>query len=400
MLYESIAFRNVCQVSALLRTLKNQTSFGQMIKEIGVHCCAPKEYSTVFETDLSAVIACAPRLSAVLLHSPSPWPWHLPIPITFTQIRSLTHLDCGMSMDYAAIHQHLGHLSSSLVSLSIHLSTTFVLSPPDVIHTFTHLEILRCSAIGAAPALPLLAKRLILPALKTFIFPFILKDAPSQLGACSAFCKMWGGNLRALSFWLAGSIPSQTYTGSMVYGPNMEPILESCPHLEHLILPGALASSPDLSHPKVKWLDFWTIHHDSNSSFLDSITVTNFPAVKGIRQFLVSGPLLFGHIPTTIPPHLNLEAPFEFDYPGFFLRHGNNLVYRNDAVDSLGAEYDESDEDDGDCVDEDYVPHSSSSSASSDSSESSYALSEESEPHEWEADHESTLALYDQLLYN
>ncbi|KAF7362170.1 hypothetical protein MVEN_00563100 [Mycena venus] len=355
-----------------------------MIKEIGIHCFAPEGYSVVFRNDLNAVVARAPRLSSLVLRAPSPCNVTLAVPIVFEDIPSITHLDCGLTVDYADIHAHIGNLSSTLLSLSIHHCDTSVLHP---VHTFPHLEILRCSA----SALPRLSGWLILPNLKTLIISQI-RLVERELRAFLPFCKIHGPNLRTLSFWPVGTIIRRRY-----YNPDsadMQHILECCPRLEHLVLPGALASSPALSHPKVKWIDFWTMYIHSNSSFLNSVTTPNFPAVKGIRQLVVSAPLLCGHIPTTIPPHLKLEDPFEYDYPGVFLRHGNDRVYRNDATDFMGVEYDEDDESDDDYVFED----ASSNPTSSDSDESADSLGSEGvEDPEWEADHESTLALHDQL---
>jgi hypothetical protein len=91
MLYQSIGFRNVCQVSALVRTLQNHTSldFGSMIKkvQVGIYCLAHMGYSAVFRNDLDAGIARAPRLSSILLRSPES-PSHFPIPIAF---KAITH---------------------------------------------------------------------------------------------------------------------------------------------------------------------------------------------------------------------------------------------------------------------------------------------------------------------
>ncbi|KAF7362167.1 hypothetical protein MVEN_00562800 [Mycena venus] len=416
-LYENIAFRNVCQVSALLRTLQNQTSldFGQMIKEIGIHCFAPEGYSAVFRNDLNAVVAGAPRLSSVVLHTP--WTSPLPVPLELKDIPSLAHLDCGPTVNYSDVHEHIGHLSHTLLSLSIHYYDASVASPAEAVHTFYHLETLRCPA----SAVSLISKRLILPKLKTLILQYSLKEA--ELGACLAFCKIFGQNIRTLSFWPVGAISSLKYYGSNA--ADIQPILEVCPRLEHLILPCALASSPDLSHSKIKWIDFWSMY---NASFPNSIPTTNFPCIQGIRQLMVSGPLLFRHIPTVIPPHLNLQDPFEFDYPGFFLRHGKNRIYRNDAFDSVFAEYLEDEGDDGSDDEDDgsWNPSTSdddtesdneeetewedndggddegsSSSSTSDGESASGPGSDDSEESdlesEWEASHESVLALYDQL---
>ncbi|KAJ6593554.1 hypothetical protein B0H19DRAFT_1225028 [Mycena capillaripes] len=379
MLYENIAFRNVGQISALLRTLKNQipSDFGRMIKEMGVHCSAHKGYSAVFQEDLKTVIARAPRLSSVVLHSPSLE--HLPI--VFRDIpSSVTHLDCGPTPCFPLVPP---------------LRCYFDPSTLDHPH-FRRLTTLRCSSAGAPSALPLLGEKLILPSLKNFIFQCTLKE-PSEIAACLAFCQIRGRNLQTLSFWSMGAVNSSKYFGSSSSGANIQSVLQVCPHLEHLILPGALASSQELSHPKVKWIDFWTMYGDSNVSFLDSITTPNFPAVKGIRQLIISAPLLVGHILTTIPPHLGLEEPFEFSYPDFFLQHGNNRIYRNDIVDSLGVEYEEDDE-----SDESYSIRNGSSDSTSDHesalSSTSGQGSEEPEDYEWEADHENTLAVYDQLI--
>ncbi|KAJ7668533.1 hypothetical protein DFH06DRAFT_1378234 [Mycena polygramma] len=390
MLYENIAFRNVCQVSILLRTLRNQTSvdFGRMITEIGIHCFTPDGYSAVFQTDLNAVISHAPRLSSLLLH-PASSP---PLPVVFKAIPSpITNLDCGPTVNYYDLHEHLGHLSSSLLSLSIHLFTAPPNLPSFPIHTFPRLETLRCS-VGAASALTVVAEWLILPSLKSFIFQYMLKE-PSELKACLAFCKIRGQRLRTLSFWSSGAIHSTKYYASSSSTSDIQSILQICPRLEHLVLPGPLAHSPELSHRTVKWVDFWTMHGDSTSLFLETVTLPNFPALRGIRQVIISAPLLFGHIPTVIPPQLNLEEPFEFSYPGFFLRHGSNRIYRNDVVDSLGAEYDDEDESDGD-----YTDSGPSSDGTSDDDTTSDPESEETYSSGWEADHESTIALYDQLL--
>ncbi|KAJ7496980.1 hypothetical protein FB451DRAFT_1209482 [Mycena latifolia] len=389
MLYEDVAFRNVGQVCALLRTLKNQTSvdFGRMIRHIGVHCIIPEGYSVVFRDGLSGVVSRTPRLISVALHSP--WPSPQPLGSVFKEISwPITHLDCGLSVDYSDFIEHLNHLSSSLISLSLHISDTLPLHP---IYTLARLETLRCACVGTASALPRLAERLVLPSLKTFIFQFVQPDN-AQTSACLAFCKIHGHRLQTLGFRPV-EVNAVRYRGCTRGVPTIQAILESCPHLEHLILPGSLASSPELSHPKVKWLDFWTMYADSNSSFLNGIAIPKFPAVQGIRQLVVSAPLLFGHIPTAIPPSMNLEEPFEFNYPGFFLRHGNNRVYRIDAMDYLGVDSKSESDDDSD---EDYVLDSGSDSQGSISDdESSWSQGSEEL---WEADHESTLALYHQLL--
>ncbi|KAJ7782758.1 hypothetical protein B0H16DRAFT_1494257 [Mycena metata] len=394
-LYENVAFRTVGQVSALLRTLTHQTSvdFGQKIKEIGVYCDVPRGYSTVFRNDLSAIVTRAPRLSSVVLHSP----WSLPTPITLKDVSpsAITHLDCGPTVNYFDdIHGHIGHISSTLVFLALHLSKHPVPAAPISIHTLLRLETLRCFCVNAAPGLLSLGQHLILPGLKTFIFEHTL-NSPVELGAGLTFCAKHGRPLRTLSFRAGGLTSSLKYDASKASAASLQPILDLCPRLEHLILPGSLASSPDLSHSTVKWIDFWTMFGDSTPSFLTSVALPGFPAVKGIRQIVVSAPLLFGDISTTIPPHLGLEDPFEFDFPGFYLRHGDHRVYRNDALDILGAEYEEDDE-----SDEDYVARSDSDSSSSgdESFDCESCDGQQVEESDWEADHESNLAMYQQLL--
>ncbi|KAJ7690732.1 hypothetical protein B0H17DRAFT_586886 [Mycena rosella] len=387
MLYEDIAFRSVGQVSALFRTLKNQTAvdFGRMIRHIGVHCIILEEYSTVFHNDVKNVVARTPRLTSVTFNSP--WPSPQPIGSMFKGMSwPITHLDCGLSVDYSDLHEHFVHLSSSLISLSLHISESQLI-PHHPVYTLSRLETLRCACAGTASALPRLAERLVLPSLKTFVLQFVPHDSAHTL-ACLAFCKIHGPNLRTLGFRPAVASEGK-YRGSTGLVTTIQSILESCPLLEHLIIPGALASSPELCHPKVQWLDFWTMYADSNSSFLDGIALPNFPAVKGIRQLIVSASLLFGHIPTAIPPRMNLGDPFEFSYPGLFLRHGNNRVYRTDTVDCLGADYDEDD-----ISDRGYVLSSDSSS----DDESSGSAEVDDSDEDWEADHESNLAMYDQLL--
>ncbi|KAJ7129024.1 hypothetical protein C8R43DRAFT_691233 [Mycena crocata] len=382
-LYEDIAFRTVGQVSALLRTLNSPTSidFGRMVRQIGVHCLIPEGFSTIFETDLNSVVARTPMLTSVVLNSPMP-SRHLQ-PIAFDKLSwPITHFDCGPTLSYSDVHETLHHLSSTLVFLSLDITGILAVHP---VYTLHRLEILKCISTGNSSALPALALQLALPALKTFIFQYPPENRPQIVG-CLAFCKIRGQQLRTLDFRPAEVVNHTKYYQAI----SVQSILEVCPHLQHLILPGSLASSIELSHPKVKWIDFWTMYGDSGPSFLNSITMANFPAVKGIRQLAVSAPLLIGHIPTAIPPHLNLEDPFQFDYPGLFLYHGNNRVYRNEAVDCLGVEYDEDD-----TSDEDYAPSSTSSSSTS---EDETMEDEYWEEKPWEADQETNLALHHQFV--
>ncbi|KAJ7647628.1 hypothetical protein FB45DRAFT_893964 [Roridomyces roridus] len=387
MLYEEVALRSIGQVSALLRTLRGQTSFGPLIRKIGVHCVVPDGCGVVFEADLKDLVERTPNLTSVVLNST--WPSPPPVPQAFDHISwPITHIDFG-STSYSDLHPHIGHLSSSLVSLSIRIPLDLPPHPP---YTLSRLQSLMCFVVDpshTAPfsALPLLAERLILPNLNTFFLQTTNRDRPNQIKHCAAFCRRYGRTLRTVDVqpfrigWEDSQDRSEQVTSAV------QDILDGCPHLEHLILPSSFVTDRqtfELSHPRIKWIDFWTL---GVLSCLDAVDTTNFPVLKGVREILLSASILFTHIPTDIPPHLNLEEPFEFDFPGFFLRHGPGRIYRCDAVDSIGEEYSDSDS-----SDESYCPESGSESSDSGPSELGNAeLSED----EWEADHEGVLAIYD-----
>ncbi|KAJ7647629.1 hypothetical protein FB45DRAFT_204785 [Roridomyces roridus] len=398
MLYKDVAFRSIGQLSALLRTVKSHTAYGPLIRKIGVHCIIPRGCGGVFEADLKDLVERTPNVTSVVLKSP--WPSPPPVPKAFDHISwPITHIDFG-STSYSDLHPYIGHLSPSLVSLSIQLPLDLPSHNP---YTLGRLQSLRCfvaSPSDPAPvsALPLLAERLILPRLNTFLLQLPSTsdlERSNQIRHCATFCKLYSKTLRTVDLqpFRIGWEDSFARGCSEQITSAVQDLLDACPHLEHLILPSSLVTDRgifELSHPKIEWIDFWTLRRSrKRQCVIHAVDTKNFAALKGVRKIMLSANILFAHIPTDIPPHLNLEEPFEFDFPGVFLRHGHGRIYRCDALDSISE--------DGLVLNSNSEEDDDASSCDTWGSDDSAVGSEELSGDEWEADHEDVLVIYDQL---
>ncbi|KAJ7287264.1 hypothetical protein C8J57DRAFT_580796 [Mycena rebaudengoi] len=337
MLYEDVAFRDFDQISALCRTVSGQRNldFGRMIKHIGVHCIIPDECLPSLQADLNVIVTHTPRLTSVTFHGSAETLTTHPVPITFSAAAyRISHLDCGPLVNFPTLLNEFNHLSSTLVSLSFNVPKEI----PQVSYHLSRLETLKCVVNRhSVSQLPLLANQMVLPSLKTFTYHYQVDyplAVPLLVEACLGFCKVHGQRLRTLCFRTTGLGQSS--------GIRIQPILDHCPDLDHLILHNGVPTTVALSHPKVQWVDFWSLtFHTSEGSPADTISANNFPAIKGVREFATSASLLFGDIPLTLPPHLGLAKPFQFEYPGLFFRHEGKRVFRNDAVDCAGEFSDE-----------------------------------------------------------
>ncbi|KAF9057251.1 hypothetical protein BJ165DRAFT_18889 [Panaeolus papilionaceus] len=201
---------------------------------------------------------------------------------------------------------------------------------------------------------------------KTYTFPIVerltivLPKGPlGQLSIVPSFCKDYSASIRMLQIQ-----EPQGMDGLSVYSSNrfhplgidrMQPILDSCPMLEHLILHPAM--SFPIKHPRVQWVDIWepTTTLSEPQDYLDhfvklkdNITKEHFPNLKGLRTLGLSLERLYPSIPVTFAPSASYEPhfePCEFKFgSSLHVRHEASRIFCPPLQTFYGSDEDDSDD--------------------------------------------------------
>jgi len=397
-LYKDVAFRRIGQISALLRTLEARPDdFRNLVRGITVNCFVPRGYAALFHTELKRIFEHCPRVAHFAFNPSfsSPLPYILPV------INSpITHLDCGATITFSSVLASLMNVSGTLVSLSFHLPNTE--QEVTLIH-FDRLKTLRCGVqYDSRENLRMVEAKWKMPRLERLTFEL---DGDQRTMSTYLYRSFFIAHGRCLKFL------------SIRLGPwgrkcslAMQPLLDQCPILEHLVLQAH--SRDTLAHPTVKWIDLWS-PHVRNRCIHPWVHVNfwakeAFPALQGVRTLdvaLVNVP----DLATMMPPDAVVNGDAFDRFPGIHIWHSRDRLIRRDLMYIRVFEGGDNSSDDDYDSDSDYSPsegHSSSDDDQCDGSDASCATDSDSEgdldefysKETWEADHDAALTAYLQTL--
>lgn len=385
MLYEDISFRRIGQISAFLRTLRNNPYLGSLVKAVSVHCFVPHGYSTLLHQNLERIISDCSRISRIAFSVPYTVQLYQTLPsLTY---KNITQIEFGPTIGFDSLSSALSELGAVLVSLSMHIPLVPLLTTRPL--RLQSLKKLRFR-IGhkSQNTVSNLASQWIMPSLQSLTFD--IDGEPFHRMSCwKQFCTSHGRNLKCL---VIVPIPWRHAKKSRLH--ELQDLLDLCPSLEHIVIPPFYEIELDVSHPNVKWIDIWRSTH---SSQVPEFPIhRGFPAFRGFRAVdcaFVNTP----DITTLFPPDevIDTARSFEYRFPGIQVRHDPRHLYMMYTLDDDDEDTDyESAEDESE--DDEEIDDDSLSDGSSIENGTSDTLIDERMPDDawWQADNETALGIY------
>lgn len=319
-LYDDIYIRRAGQLPALLRALEGgQTNFGDHVQKLTIYCLIPQQYSDQFHQDINRVFHLCPRLTSFAYTSPCRLPT-----LNLPSLKpALTHLKFSDAIQHDALTAALMEVCSELVSLSFQVpgTTASVIMDPSL--RLPRLEYLHCGITAVTKTYLVVVEQWSMPKLGGLTFK--LNGNPVSwsgdlIASCLvSFCRAHGKGLTFLH------IHPEYWWSMAKFTIAVQPLLDLCPALEHIVLHPRTA--PPLTHPKIKWIDIWEPHVrevcvEEWTTVHLSLTQQAFPSLRGVRT-LGAAMAALTDLPTNIPPNLVLDVAdaFECKFLDLLVRH-------------------------------------------------------------------------------
>ncbi|KAG2015440.1 hypothetical protein CC2G_008713 [Coprinopsis cinerea AmutBmut pab1-1] len=383
LLYENIFIRRPTQIPLLLRSLKENPQLGPLIRGFRLGCVVPTRLTgSTFPQTIQLVIDRCPRLTALEFTTISDGLMtHRTIlaPIVRNQGSPIT----SFTMHYTKVHGTisptydigLNNLLSSMSSTLVHLSLG--LGEPN----FQFLSDTCAIPIPSSLSFPCVESLTLihpwsftnlrnivtwkLPSLRNFTI-----QVPSRsdlfncipVNAIPDLLKAHGQHLQYLHLQ-----PTSNGDQYPVGGSQIQPMLDCCPALKHLIVHSHIAWP--IAHPTVEWLDVWNVAREPAPGYLKPLNEMQetFPSLRATRQLSMSLVLITdlpNQIPPRLDPHGNLDDGFELQFLNF------HLVYRDGVIRNEGFNAPWPDEDEDEDSSYDSTDDFSSSEGSTEGSDS------------------------------
>ena len=355
LLYADIVLRRMGQLAALVCTLENPNNdLETVVGTIRATFFIPDAYVVLAQNTLNRLIDCCPRLISLaicpategppLLHAHHGFRFdRLVFPTTITHME-WTKISWGDLISVLESCKELESLSFQQPHSALDGRRAYC----DVALTLPHLKVFKCELPFNVRFSNTILIRWSLPRLEraTFIYSnirMLLADSES----CRAFCERHGRGLRY--FQLVADTPVL-----IVWKPyDLQPLLDACPVLEHLVLSSiVLTNVMDLiraiKHPTLAWLDVWLMLHDfkGGRATMDNIlnnaleAVPTLPNLRNIRvldwelQFLTELPV-HCHPRNFVVNSENGHDYERYQYPGMCILNTKHFVVRDDPNDIL-----------------------------------------------------------------
>lgn len=335
LLYETVFISRIGQISLLMDVLESDGGIGALIKSIDISCVAPHGYhSPQTRHALLCIFSYCPRLAKVtfgttiLPREPSETTVLLPATSYLTNFES-THSQSSNASHLVALLAYC----RNLMSLNLLIESFAVESFPVV--TLDVLETLRLTIHGAGLGVyQAISGSWNMPSLQNLVLTEkkLLRTA-TDTAQREVFFAKYGHGLRYLSMRPAVTALAELET----FPIHLQQLLNFCPALEHLaISPACVADWPrTLSHPNIKWVDFWQPNDPRGNSTLDYFPASKLPSLQRLRRLDGRPQGLPSYIdwPSILPPWTPLgEMEREYCHLGIIIRQTPSFIYRSDTT--------------------------------------------------------------------
>ncbi|EPQ61296.1 hypothetical protein GLOTRDRAFT_135799 [Gloeophyllum trabeum ATCC 11539] len=350
-LYKHVALRRVGQIPALLRTLDgdSQAQLSHLISSIAVVCAVPDICQLAFSSSLDCLLDKCPRLSK-LTYAPifDGYPGSQPSHDMAPHFRSVTHLAFGDDVPMCQSLFDLLKATTQLKSLSLvvgDLVTHEWRIPQDMVH-LVHLEHLSLRVLReGSQDIQQVRDGLNLPNLRSlecsYVHRRLWKDVLPLIASK-------GATLRMLSLKCVIPYCDQSYAPY-----DIQPLIEQCPLLEHLIFMADLTFP--LCHPTLRWVDIlawspnttswpsrghwrgWSVDDDNFAAepptswrrLLEGFTREAFPVLERVR--LIDPELAaMPYLAVALPPPTSEYQCLKIHVPGATILETFDMIRRED----------------------------------------------------------------------
>ncbi|TRM69993.1 hypothetical protein BD626DRAFT_475946 [Schizophyllum amplum] len=350
LLYEDVGFRSIGQLAALLDTLIKKPDLAYLVRSIIVACYIPPFAISAYIGDLLSILGMCRRLHTFSFCNHDVNQNHV-FPLQVRPTSLFAHI---VNLHFAERPESLQDLLPLLTNMSPRLqSLRLVITDSDLTLapglTFQVMTTLSLTMPWLSPGRSLaVIRNWLMPRVESVTFRMsqylysssITPGAALEEDAFQTFANQNGSHIRYLQVQTR-----RDYEDSNILGFNVQPMLQSCPLLEHLVLPANMRHP--ISHPTLRWIDVWeppTSRRRSPNFWrkVDKLTTAVFPCLRGVRTIDHSLSFMMD-LPHVIDPDVRaaLGTPVvAFEYPGVRIKVAERRIWRADDVDDFPVDYD------------------------------------------------------------